>query len=330
MPRDLRQNRTTARVNSVFFSDGYRDPHPNEEWPITGLGFRIELILQYFLKTSNRVQNLGFGQGMQCGTIHGDNFYPLQVLLLLRNNVKLCAKGIEVVELKEGQFVLARLIQNESFQIICKEKECELFVARFTEEYLREFLECFPMIDVIGKRLENPSCSLVNTQAKYAMSKIIDMVNEIIKPNYGGKIRDLLLKNKVKEYLLHIFIQTFETRMVTTFSLADREKANKIRQIVTKNNREHYTIAQLTRLVGLNECKLKVAFKQMYGMGIYKYQLTYRLREAEKLILETSKPIKEVSSIAGYYRVSSFITAFRKYFGYTPGALKRNVISCNI
>jgi AraC-like DNA-binding protein len=34
-------------------------------------------------------------------------------------------------------------------------------------------------------------------------------------------------------------------------------------------------------------------------------------------------PIKQICVLTGYARMTNFITAFRKKFGYTPGSLRR-------
>ena len=83
------------------------------------------------------------------------------------------------------------------------------------------------------------------------------------------------------------------------------------------------TIRELSRAVALNEFKLKLGFKQMYGTGIFECLTEARMEKARELLITTTKPIKEICTIAGYPRMTNFITAFRKKFGYTPGSLRR-------
>ena len=96
----------------------------------------------------------------------------------------------------------------------------------------------------------------------------------------------------------------------------------KVKDIVTSKLGEHFTLPDLAREVGMGEFKLKNAFKKTYGVGIFEYQLHDRMRESKKLLEETEMPIKFISKNMGYKYVTSFITAFRKYFGYPPSVLR--------
>jgi AraC-like DNA-binding protein len=66
-----------------------------------------------------------------------------------------------------------------------------------------------------------------------------------------------------------------------------------------------------------------MVFRQVFGSGVFETLLKARMQKARSLLLETDKPIKEVASLIGYERLTSFITAFRKHFGYTPASLRR-------
>lgn len=96
-----------------------------------------------------------------------------------------------------------------------------------------------------------------------------------------------------------------------------------VEEIIMSDIKQHYTIPVIARKVGLNEVRLKYVFKYIFKTGIFEYLLQARMLEAKKLLVYTDKPIKEIASLTGYQRTTSFITAFRKYFGYTPGAVKR-------
>jgi AraC-like DNA-binding protein len=83
------------------------------------------------------------------------------------------------------------------------------------------------------------------------------------------------------------------------------------------------TIPDISQKTVLNEFKLKMVFKQVFGMGVFETLMQARMQKARAYILETDKPIKEIASLIGYERITSFITAFRIHFGYTPASLRR-------
>ncbi len=85
------------------------------------------------------------------------------------------------------------------------------------------------------------------------------------------------------------------------------------------NPSEHNSLHEMSVKTGLSQYKLKTGFKVIFGMGLFERQLHWRMELASKLLIETNKPVKEIASIAGYRRITSFITIFRKRTGLTPG-----------
>mgnify|MGYP001762733309 FL=1 len=77
------------------------------------------------------------------------------------------------------------------------------------------------------------------------------------------------------------------------------------------------TIKQLSRIVSLNEFKLKTGFKDKFGSTIHDYITKIRMQRAKKMIID-NQPVNDVSSQLGYKSVSHFITSFKKFYGVTP------------
>lgn len=84
------------------------------------------------------------------------------------------------------------------------------------------------------------------------------------------------------------------------------------------------TIRQLSRMVAINEFKLKRGFRKFFYAGIFTWITSEKMYWAKRQLEETNKPIKEIAALAGYPRTTNFITAFRKQFGITPGAIRRS------
>ncbi len=81
---------------------------------------------------------------------------------------------------------------------------------------------------------------------------------------------------------------------------------------------ERITIADLSRRVYLNECKLKRGFKRCFGLTIQEYRRRCRMYAARDLIVCGGLRVKDVAWKVGYSNVSHFIEAYRKEFGATP------------
>jgi transcriptional regulator GlxA family with amidase domain len=73
----------------------------------------------------------------------------------------------------------------------------------------------------------------------------------------------------------------------------------------------------------MNTMKLKMAFKERFGQGIFEHQLEARMKEGLRLLQETNLAIKDVAGIVGYQRATSFISKFGEYFGYPPSQVEK-------
>ena len=137
-------------------------------------------------------------------------------------------------------------------------------------------------------------------------------------------LRRFYFENKIKEFLFLILAQSSKKLPVQEkFPRHEVDAVHHARSIVLDDIEKHLTIPDISKKVGLNEFKLKLVFKQVFGIGVFETLIQARMQKARSLILETDKPIKEVACLTGYERITGFISAFRKHFGYTPGSLRR-------
>ncbi len=67
-------------------------------------------------------------------------------------------------------------------------------------------------------------------------------------------------------------------------------------------------------------CRL---FKQYCGMSPLEYLMCFRLNQAERLILETDKRIKQIAQLTGFYDAAHLNKTFMRFRGYVPGLLRK-------
>lgn len=90
---------------------------------------------------------------------------------------------------------------------------------------------------------------------------------------------------------------------------------------------QHYvtppSLAQLARMVGINQTKLKAGFKQAIGMTAYQFVIERRMERAAELLLTGTHNISEVAYMVGYEYPANFTYAFKRKFGHLPRVMKR-------
>lgn len=87
------------------------------------------------------------------------------------------------------------------------------------------------------------------------------------------------------------------------------------------------TLEELSKIVGLNIKKLKMGFKELYGMPVFTFLLHYKMEHAKKLLAINGNNVNEVATQIGYSTSSHFIVAFKKKFGITPKQFTKQEIN---
>ncbi len=80
----------------------------------------------------------------------------------------------------------------------------------------------------------------------------------------------------------------------------------------------------LAKHAGINTLKLKLCFKEQYGMPVMTFLRETRLQKAKKLLQETDYPIHRIAAVVGYPNPANFATAYRKRFKYAPRTIRNH------
>ncbi len=131
-------------------------------------------------------------------------------------------------------------------------------------------------------------------------------------------LKRLFLEAKVLELLALQLGQYEQTASMAIARPPDYEKIVESRRLLEAHFDNPPTLAELSRLVGLNVSKLKKGFKAAFGEPIYNWVLTYRLERAYQLLQSGQFTISEVAYQVGYQHPAHFTTAFKKKFGVVP------------
>lgn len=155
--------------------------------------------------------------------------------------------------------------------------------------------------------------------------KIQLLINEVIHCSYTDELRNLFLLSKSIELLVlqaELYNQTTEASFIK--SKRDRDKLIEAKELLTSQLDNPPTIIELSKLVGINEYKLKKGFKELFGTTIFGCIHDCRMSLAKRLLLGTDKSAKEIAYEAGYSSPQYFSKAFKKKYGVTPNSARKN------
>ncbi|AVF42262.1 DNA-binding response regulator [Pandoraea apista] len=81
-------------------------------------------------------------------------------------------------------------------------------------------------------------------------------------------------------------------------------------------------LAGLASAVGTNTRRLNLAFRRCVGVTVFDFLREERMKEARRLLSETSLDVQDIASAVGFASAANFATAFRERFGMPPSGFR--------
>lgn len=126
-----------------------------------------------------------------------------------------------------------------------------------------------------------------------------------------------------------------EKSLVNAVNVIEENKLSKniskyndiVKQVISYLNRhfsEEIKLKDVSDMLYINTNYLSIIFKKTMGKTFSQYLTEIRMKEACELLNHTAYSIEEVCGKVGYTDYYSFIKAFKKINGITPGKFKRD------
>ena len=170
--------------------------------------------------------------------------------------------------------------------------------------------------------LLNPNDDYVEGPYFNMTPEMQNAVSKIFKTEYTGTLRKMFLQSQITELLAHFFVHISENKK-ETIKASEKEKLYNAKDIISNNIATPPSLNELSKMIGLNNNKLKKNFKELFGVPVFKYLQNERLDKAHELLRNSEMNIQEVSWFVGYESVSSFSNAFLKKFGFRPSEVSK-------
>ncbi|PIV17541.1 MAG: AraC family transcriptional regulator [Flavobacteriales bacterium CG03_land_8_20_14_0_80_35_15] len=186
---------------------------------------------------------------------------------------------------------------------------------------VNHFHELFSDVDADNFPIQNFDANQTILETKTISSEIANCVEQLITNNYHNNFHSLYVRGKVFEILSLYFNETFNKDLEQCPFIANSDeivKIKKAKELLIKDLLSPPSLESLSKAIGLNVKKLKIGFKDLYGMPAFTYLLHYKMEHARKLLDQNRQNINEIANEVGYSSATHFISAFKSKFGITP------------
>lgn len=105
----------------------------------------------------------------------------------------------------------------------------------------------------------------------------------------------------------------------------DRDGVERVRRIMIQDPSITRPVDELARIACMNRTKLRFLFKRLCGTTLFDFRMSMLMDQADRMLRMSSLSIAEIGYRLGYANPSGFNVAYQRYYGRTPGWVRRNL-----
>lgn len=242
---------------------------------------------------------------------------------ILKNGIRKSVRQMGKVHLRKDHYTFSYVGNADFTGIVDQDNSFQMLDIFYSPGLLEQLAPFFKGLQQLLKTREN---ILVGNKVYWTPIHIREIYSQILLSDYDMPTQQLYFELKVREILFHLLQNSiglpYSDQSFTPYEVSRIHEAKTI--LETYIDKKPPTIRELSRMVAINEFKLKLGFRKYFNSGIFSWIHDQKMYQAKRLLTDTNKPIKEIAAMSGYPRTTNFITAFRRHFGITPGSLRRS------
>jgi len=149
------------------------------------------------------------------------------------------------------------------------------------------------------------------------------LTHEIMNLETEKSFEQMIIQNRIGLILERFFCRIYygienenNTLKISSWELRSIQQVES--ELLKDFSQQPPAIAQLARIAAMSPSKLKILFKQAFGLPINQYYQKHRMNKAKAMLLSKKHSVKEAANALGFSSVSSFNKAFFKVFEEFP------------
>jgi AraC-like DNA-binding protein len=207
---------------------------------------------------------------------------------------------------------------NATFKIPESEEINYLSIILSPEFYSKLINENWDLHQKFSKNIQQKKSGYLTPKYVPFNSEIQWAIHEIKNCKYSGSMKKMYLEAKIKELLIFQLESLKQFECKAPVDEKDYKKLLEAKRILEHNFTNAPSLVELSRLISLNEFKLKKGFKACFETTVKSYVTKLRMEYAKKMFKNKNSNVGEVAYKCGYKDVSHFSAAFKTFYGFTP------------
>jgi AraC family transcriptional activator of pyochelin receptor len=252
-----------------------------------------------------------------------DDTHFLSAYLSLQHDRPIQIAGLGKMLIREGQFNLIYTPQYDLVSQFDGVREYITLGIQYDMALLEEWAAYFPQLATFLEKVNEGQPATLLPRPEWITKEMQDVIYRLLHVSLENEPSQKYFTLLVNTLLFHLLHQAVQQLPASNYNHYEIDSIQAARDMIRKNIRYHFLIREIAQKVGMNEFKLKNGFRELFGNGVYEYLRSERMQTARELLGEPGRSIKEIASLTGYRSVNSFIKAFKKMYGETPGDFRK-------
>lgn len=192
-------------------------------------------------------------------------------------------------------------------------------ILAFKPTFFKEITETYPR--VLNSFLPNADKASILLHS----TPLIDQIhNRLFRLLHAPKRDQLKIDWLITELIINVFerYETLENKNLPHTKIRRVQTVEEAKEFITSNFSHKIALSEIASHVHMSTFHFARIFKQTTGYSPYDYLCQYRLSEAAYLLANHSMNVSEIAYHTGFSDPFSFSTAFKKFTGFSPSAIK--------
>lgn len=253
-----------------------------------------------------------------------DREHPLELTYILAGNT-----ASSMASLQAGQHALygSGMAPGGIYQEQANQRTIEVSI-HLDSSLLCQWMNGTPdQLPPTLSHLIKPSDQTFFSQIYPTMVTMQMAVQQILQCPFQGLTQRMYLESKVWELMALQLAQIVDSHPSPKDSKhlkpEDIERIHYAKDVLNSRLCHPPSLIELARIVGINDCKLKAGFRQVFGTTVFGYLHSCRMEQSRQLLEAGEMSVAEVAQAIGFANRSYFAIAFRKRFGVNPSTCRR-------
>lgn len=214
---------------------------------------------------------------------------------------------------------------SSGYTLFGKEDMSEITTIAITAQRFSELTQLYPeLFEQLQKRYTNEKNFILHPKSLFITLEISNLLQQIENSHLMGNAASAYADAKTLELLALQITAMDKPKKIYCKTNSDITKLHEAKQIITSNLNVTYSLQDISKMIGINENKLKYGFKEVFGTTVFGFLFDYKMQLAKQLLTDTDKSVSEIAILCGYDYPSHFSTSFKRKHGISPLEMRRD------